>query len=58
MLAYGINIVYLALAAVYRAQALQVLIGGIPFTVALLIMFAIEASIASSGTSSCTATSI
>lgn len=45
VLAYGINIVYLALAAVYGAQALQVLIGGIPFTVALLIMFAVEAAI-------------
>lgn len=45
VLAYAINIVYLALAAVYGAQALQVLIGGIPYTVALLIMFAIEAVI-------------
>ena len=45
VLAYGINIVYLALAAVYGAQALRVVIGSIPFTVALLIMFAVEAAI-------------
>jgi nucleobase:cation symporter-1, NCS1 family len=39
------NIVFLSLGAVYGAQALQVLIAGIPFTVALLVVFAIEAAI-------------
>jgi purine-cytosine permease-like protein len=45
VLAYGINIVYLALAAVYGAQALRVVIGSIPFTDGRLIMFAVEAAI-------------
>jgi nucleobase:cation symporter-1, NCS1 family len=45
VLSYAINIVYLALAAVYGAQALQVLVSSMSFTLALLIMFALEAAI-------------
>jgi NCS1 family nucleobase:cation symporter-1 len=45
VLAYVVSIVFLALGAVYGAQALQVVFGGIPFTIALLIVFALEAAI-------------
>jgi NCS1 family nucleobase:cation symporter-1 len=45
LLASATNVVFLALGAVYGGQALQVLIPGLPFIVALVVVFAIEAMI-------------
>ena len=45
LLASATNIVFVALGAVYGAQALRVLITALPFTVALVVVFALEALI-------------